>query len=234
MTAGSATITIPANSLPVGIDPFTATYSGDANYISTSVQNGITVTAATQNPAITMTASAVTVAPGSTSNNVSTINITPSGGLIGNVTMTAVITSSPTGAQDLPTLSFGSSNLVPITGTNVGTAYLAITTTAPSTATLTRPVLPGIRWYQGEAALACLLLFGIPARRRRLRTLLGMFAFLLFLTTGLISCGGGGGGGGGGGTGPTNPGTTAGAYVITVTGTQGAITASTTVNLTVQ
>jgi hypothetical protein len=66
-----------------------------------------------------------------------------------------------------------------------------------------------------------------------LRTLLGMFAFLTFLTTGLISCGGGGGGGGGG-TGPTNPGTTPGAYVISVTGTQGAITATTNVTLTVQ
>jgi hypothetical protein len=69
-----------------------------------------------------------------------------------------------------------------------------------------------------------------------LRILLGMFAFLVFLTTGLISCGGGGsgGGGGGGGTGPTNPGTTPGAYVISVTGTQGAVTATTNVTLTVQ
>jgi hypothetical protein len=64
-----------------------------------------------------------------------------------------------------------------------------------------------------------------------------MFAFLMFLTTGLISCGGGGsggGGGGGGGTGPTNPGTTPGTYVITVTGTQGSVTASVYVNLIVQ
>jgi hypothetical protein len=82
--------------------------------------------------------------------------------------------------------------------------------------------------------LACLLLFGIPARRRRWRTLLGMLLFIAFAIGGIISCGGGGGGGGGGTTPPPNPGTTPGAYVITITGTQGAITATTTVNLTVQ
>lgn len=240
MAAGSATITIPANTLPVGNDFVTASYSGDTYYLATSIQKGVSVTTATVNPSFTMTATAVTVTPGATGNNGSVINITPSGGLTGNITLTATLTTSPAGATDLPTLSFGTSSPVNIVGTNVGSADLVITTTAPSSAALTRPARPGIRWYQGGAALACLLLFGIPARRRRWRTLLGVFAFLMLFTGGLISCGGagsggsGGGGGGGGGTTPPNPGTTAGAYVITVTGTQGSITASTLVSLTVQ
>jgi hypothetical protein len=39
------------------------------------------------------------------------------------------------------------------------------------------------------------------------------------LTVPMASCGGGGGGGGGGG--PSNPGTTPGGYILTVTGTAG-------------
>jgi len=48
---------------------------------------------------------------------------------------------------------------------------------------------------------------------------------LLLLGLILVGCGGGG---------TSNPGTTAGTYTITVTGTSGAITASAAVQLTVQ
>ena len=77
------------------------------------------------------------------------------------------------------------------------------------------------------ATLACLLLFEIPARRRRWRTLLGMFALLALLTGGLVSCVGKSKSNNG------NSGTTAGSYTITVTGTFGSTTATTAVNLTV-
>jgi hypothetical protein len=58
-----------------------------------------------------------------------------------------------------------------------------------------------------------------------------MFVLLALLTGGLASCGGGGSGGGGN---KGNPGTTAGSYTITVTGTSGSIMQTTTVTLTVQ
>jgi hypothetical protein len=81
--------------------------------------------------------------------------------------------------------------------------------------------------------LAGILLFGIPARRRSWRTMLGMLVFFVALSGGVLACGGGGSGsGGGGGTG--NPGTTAGTYTVTVTGTSGTTTATGTVALTVQ
>jgi hypothetical protein len=233
LTAGSATITIPANSLAVGSDLLTATHSGDANYLSGTGTELVTVTAPPP-PGLTLAGMAVTLAPGATTANTSTITITPTNGFTGSVALTATLTTSPSGAQDPPTLSFGTTSPVTITGTTAGTATLTITTTPAGTASLARPALPGIRWYQGGAALACLLLFGIPARRRRWRTLLGMLLFTAFAFGGIISCGGGGSGGGGGTTPPPNPGTTPGAYVITVTGTQGTLTASTTVNLTVQ
>jgi hypothetical protein len=76
-----------------------------------------------------------------------------------------------------------------------------------------------------------MLLFGIPLRRRSWQRLLGILVLLLCFGTGAISCGGGGSGGGGGG---GNPGTTPGAYLITVTGVSGSITQSGTISLTVQ
>jgi hypothetical protein len=67
------------------------------------------------------------------------------------------------------------------------------------------------------AVLALLIFFGIPARRRSWRSMLGIMVALVVLGA-LSSCGGGnGGGGGGGGTNPTNPGTTAGTYTFAVT-----------------
>ena len=84
-----------------------------------------------------------------------------------------------------------------------------------------------------ELGIPAVLLFGIPARRRRWLSLLGMAVLLVALTGGVLACGGGGGGGGGC-TPVAYPGTTAGAYAITVTGTSGATTATGTVTLTVQ
>jgi hypothetical protein len=111
---------------------------------------------------------------------------------------------------------------------------LTVYTTAATSASLADPMHRGFPWYtEGGAALACILLIGIPARRRRWRTMLGMAALLVALTGGVLSCGGGGGGGIGSG-GNSNPGTTAGAYTITVTATSGTTTATGTVALTVQ
>jgi hypothetical protein len=91
----------------------------------------------------------------------------------------------------------------------------------------------GLPWYTaGGATLACLLLFGIPARRRGWRTMLGMSVLLAALVGGMTACGGGGG------TGVCSAiavaGTTPGAYTITVTGTSATTTETGTVTLTVQ
>jgi hypothetical protein len=182
---------------------------------------------------ITVSGKAVTVSsPGATTGNTSTISVTPVSGFTGSVALTAAITSSPAGAQDLPTLSFGSTTPVVISGASAGTATLTITSTAATSAVLVHPKLPGVPWYAaGGATLACLLLFGIPARRRRWQTILGMVVLFVALTSGVVACGGGGSRGGGG---TGNPGTTAGAYTVTVTGTSGTIAATGTLTLTVQ
>jgi len=189
-------------------------------------------------PATTFTVAgtSVTVVAGATTGNTSTITVTPVGGFTGSVALTAAVTTSPANAVNPPTFSFGSTSPVSITGASNGTATLTIYTTAASTQQCTSDnrLQHGFPWYAtGGSALACLLLFGIPSRRRRgWLKMLGMMMLLIALAGGVISCGGGGGGQSCNT--PINPGTTAGAYTITVTGTSSSTTATGTVALTVQ
>jgi hypothetical protein len=230
LVSGSATINVPAGSLAAGTDTLTANYTGDSNY------NPSTGTASVSVQSFSLSGTAVSVVPGATSGNTSTITVTPVGGFTGSVTLTASLASSPNGAVNLPTLSFGSTSPVSITSASAATATLTVFTTAPSTngCTAFNRTPRGIPWCAGgSTVLACVLLFGIPARRRRWLSLLGMAVLLVALTGGVLACGGGGGGGGGC-TPVAYPGTTAGAYAITVTGTSGATTATGTVTLTVQ
>jgi len=227
LSGGGANIDIPAGSLAVGTDTLTVSYSGDIYYQLATGTASVTVVA----PSFTITGAAVTVAPGATTGNTSTITVTPSGGFTGNVTLTAAVTSSPAGAEDLPTLSFGSTSPVDVTGTSAGMATLTIGTTAATTA-LNHPTRPGVRWHNtGGIALAfgLLLGIGIPARVRSWRTRLGVLIFGVILTGGFSACSGGGAGSGSG-----NHGTTPGTYTVTVTGTSGSTTATCTVTLTVQ
>ncbi len=235
LSNGVATCSQSASTLAAGTYPITAVYSGDSTYAgSTSSAVNLTVTATVANVSFTVIGSSVTVEPGATTGNTSTITVTPTGGFTGSVTLTAAITSNPSGAQDMPTLSFGATSPVGITGSTAETATLTVTTTAATNSSVVYPERPGVPWYAaGGATLACLLLICAPTRQRRWRTMLGMFVLLVALAGGVISCGGGGGGGctencGG------NSGTTAGTYTITVTGTSETTTETGAVTLTVQ
>jgi uncharacterized repeat protein (TIGR03803 family) len=229
LSSGSATINIPAGSLVVGTDTLTASYSGDSNYAMATGTSSVTVTAAT--PSFTVDGTPVSVSPGSITGNTSAITVTPSGGFTGSVALTATITSSPAGAQDLPTLSFGSTTPVSITSVSTGMATLTISTTAASSAAVAYPVRPGTPWHNTGWALGFALVFfllGIPARGRNCPARL---VFSVILTGSLLACGCSSSSGGAGGTG--NPGTTPGTYTVTVTGTSGSTTATGTVTLTV-
>jgi hypothetical protein len=240
LSSGSAVITVPAGSLAAGTDTLTATYTPDST--SASIYNGATGTGS-----VTVTAPApgfalsnggnITVSPGATTANTSTVTVTPSGGFTGAVALTCAI--APAAANDPATCALAPAS-VTIAGATAGTSTLTLTTTAATTAALTRPKPGSSRWYAaGGASLACVLLFVVPARRRHLRTMLGMIVLFACLAVGIVSCGGGGGGGGGssggggGGGGTSNPGTTAGTYTVTVTGTAGSTTQTTAVTLTV-
>jgi len=224
----------PASSVYNGTITISQTETVQAIAIATGYTESTVASAAyTVNipPGITVSGAAVTVAPGANTANTSAIAVTPSGGFTGSVSLTAALTASPSGAHDLPTFSFGTTSPVSITAAGAATATLTISTTAATNSALKYPRRPGVPWYAtGGSVLACLLLLGIPANRRRGGSFLGLLLLLVALAGGMVSCGGGGGGGGGGG----NPGTTAGTYTITVTGTSGAITQTGTVTLTVQ
>jgi hypothetical protein len=184
-------------------------------------------------PSFTVTATPVTIEPGATTGNTSTITLTPADGFTGSVALTAAVTSSPNGAQNpgnLISFSFGSTSPVSITGAAAGTATLTITTWATGSCAQTYQTPHGFFWYTGGgAALGCLLLFGIPARRRRWRLALAMWVLLAALMGGFLACG----------SSrivdcPTTQGTPTGTYTITVTGTSGATTATGAFTLTVQ
>ncbi len=240
LTIGSVTQTVALNSFGVATYIGTAPTAAGGLTLSAAYQGSTEFSASTSNtlnetvviPTFSITGTSVSVAPGATTGNTSTITLTPSGGFTGSVALTSAITSSPAGAVDLPTLSFSTTTPVNITGTAAATAILTISTVAPTSgcsATLLRQ--SGVPWSTASSTLACLLLFGIPAQRRSWRTMIGMVALLVVLTGGVLACGGGSGSAC---SVNNTPGTTAGAYTITVTGTVGTTTVTGPIVLNVQ
>ena len=218
--AQTATLTVTTTATTT-LGAYAVTVTGTQGTITQTTTVTVNVTAAVVSGFTLMNSGAITVSPGATTGNTSTITITPSGSFTGTVSLTCAVTASPSGATDAPTCS-----LNPASATTTST--LTVATTAATTA-LNQP--RNLFWpTAGGAALALVVFFGIPARKRNWPALLGLL--ILFVSVGALGCGGSSGGGGGGGNG--NPGTTAGAYTVTVTGTSGTITQTTSVTLTVQ
>ncbi len=213
LTSGSASITIPANSLAAGTDTLTVSYSGDSIYTTGSGSASVTVTAsAFALSGITPTA----VSPGSSSSSTITVNSTTN--YSGSVSLACALTTSPTGAVNSPSCSVTGSPITLSSSTTSGTATVNFSTTAAS-------AVPGhiassrsgkSDWTKAGAAtlLAFFVFLGIPARRRAWRAIVGVLVLIAAFGT-LSACGGGSSSGGGGG----STGTTAGTYTFTVTAT---------------
>ena len=192
--------------------------------------------------AFALAATSVSLAPGATTGNTSTITISPTGGFAGAVSLAAQIVSAPAGAKNLPALSFGQTSPVAL-DSSTASAVLTISTTAGSTTTASsarREPGPGesvrgrTNWLaSGSTALACILLIGVP-RRRRWRALFAMVALFFVLAGGMIACSGSLAATGTGSGAAQSAGTTPGIYTITVTGTSGATTATTNMALKVE
>jgi hypothetical protein len=221
-----------------------AVYAGAINVASTETLEAIATAAGHSTSAVAdaaytigtptltfnITGTAVTISPGAKTGNASTISVTPGGGFTGAVALSVAITASPTGAQDMPTFSFGSTSPAEVTGVSAATSTLTVFSTAASSAAATNRARPeGRGYFLSGSALACLLLFLVP-RRRRSMTMLGLAALFAILAGGVVACGSSVHR-----TVVTNiPGTTSGAYTLTVTGTSGAITETGTITLNVQ
>ncbi|MGA8214222.1 MAG: FG-GAP-like repeat-containing protein [Candidatus Sulfotelmatobacter sp.] len=171
----------------------------------------------------------LTVTAGATTGNTGTISVVGTNGFGGVVNLTCSVTRTLTGVSDMPTCSLNPAS-VTISGAAAQTSTLTVNTTAASSAENRNRSL---FWPSASGAtFALVLLFVRPRKQRNWVAPIGLL--LMFVSTGLIACGGGsraGGGGGGGG----NTGTTPGAYTVTVTGRSGSVTATVgTVALKVQ
>jgi len=111
-----------------------------------------------------------------------------------------------------------------ISGTQAVTSTLTINTTASQTSANFSPVAK----LGGGFAFAVLAFFVLPRRRRTWQALLSLLVFVAFVA-GASGCGGANSI-----QTKTIPGTTAGAYTVTVTGASGSLTANTAVVVTVK
>jgi hypothetical protein len=210
LSSGTYTFSIPANSLSAGTDTLTVTYSGDTNYVAGTGTASVTVTPS----AFTVAASTpAAVNPGSPAT--STVTVSTATDYAGKVTLTCALTSSPSGATELPTCSAGTSTITLTSGTSTGTATVTVNSTAATTALMLQRGHKPSGWAaSGGLVLAVFMLFGIPARRRSWQSMLGALVLMIALGA-LAGCGGGNSKHVSSG----NAGTTAGNYTFTVTGT---------------
>lgn len=208
---GAATFSVSPDVLAVGTDTITASYGGDATYATASGTTSVTITQSTYTLAAT-TPAAITRG----SSAASTITWTTTNNFSANVTLSSCTLNSgaPTNsAGDTPTCSVSSAAFA-----QSGSGTATVTTKAATTASLKRPAFPGKGLALGgsSAVLALMVFFGIPARRRGWRAMLGMMVLMLAFGS-FSACGGGGGSSsGGGGGGSSDPGTASGQYKFTV------------------
>lgn len=165
---------------------------------------------------------AVTLVPGAVANV--TVAIVPENGFTGTVNLSCTVIP-PTGAIDVPTCNVPSSETV--SSTSAANATVAISTTASAVAQNAPASSPRSQPSRraGGTILACLgFLIGNFARRGRKS--LQLLLLLMLIAFPLGACGSGGAGGGS--TTPPTGGTSAGNYVVTITGTASGLSAVTT------
>lgn len=162
------------------------------------------------------------ISPGQRST--ATIGAAGVNGFSDSVSLTCSVQPSPSHA---PHCSVSPNSITP--GTE---AAVTITTTAPTTTQRLPSVSPSGIFYALWLQVAGLPLIGISFRSRpHKRAKVSRFVFCILVVVGLVfqsACGGGGSPGGGGG------GTPPGTYTITIKGTSGSLSRSTTVTLKVQ
>jgi hypothetical protein len=202
---------------------YTATVTGTWGTLIVTATDAITVSGQTPTLGFALSGTPISIAsPGTT--GTSTITVTPGGGWTGSVALTCAVTSAPSGSVNAPTCAVTAP--AAIAGTQPVTATLTVNTAAGSTAALHKPS-QRIFTVGGGAALAVLLFFCVPLRRRKWSTWFGLLVFsaIAALSIGCV------------GNLPINSssgGTSPGSYIVTVTGTSGSTTATAAVSLTVE
>jgi len=225
---GTQVLTLQATtSAVVTTAPVTVTITGTSGALSAMTTISLSITAQPSFTPGSGGTTSISISPGATTGNTGTISVVGTNGFAGTVNLTCKVTTSMTNVSDMPSCSLNPPS-VTLSGTAAQTSTLTVTTTAASSAQNSTKKL---FWPTSGTTLALVMLLVVPRKRRSWLAMMGIV--LLFALVGAVGCGGGGRGGGGGG-GGGNPGTTAGTYTITVTGTSGSVTATVgTVTITV-
>ncbi len=135
-------ISIPATTagLVNGSNTITAIYAGNTNYVTSSGSATVAITGGGSGGSFSLSGPPISIAPGATTGNTSTISLTPAAaGFTGTVSLTCAITASPSGATNLPTCTMNPAS-VALSGTTAGSSTLAVTTistTTPGSYTIT-------------------------------------------------------------------------------------------------
>jgi hypothetical protein len=216
---------------------FVVTYSGDRNYAGsgTTIRLGKSGAAGIDSgtPSIFLSSGGnLTLHAGATSDNTTSITVTPYGGFTGQVRLGCTVAASSSTASALPSCSIPPG--VTLAESAATVSLSVVTTTGPANAQLHGPGSPPFLFSGAGAAFALLLFFGVPARKRAWGALLGVLAAAILVST--MGCGVIAGTKPVQSTNTTNSGTAPGGYIITVTGTDaasGTITASTSLTVTV-
>ena len=228
--AGTQTLTLTAStSTAVTSNALTVTVTGTSGALTATTIIDLSITAEPGFASGSGETTSLTVHPGSTTGNTGAISVAGTNGFSGIVDLTCKVTTTLNGVRDMPTCSLTPTS-VTISGAAAQTATLTVNTT-PASSAENQKRSPSWALASGTIFALGLLFVRLPKRKDRV-SMIGQL--VLFVSTGLIGCGGGtteGAGGGGGG----NSGTTPGAYTITITGTSGSVSATVgTVVLTVQ
>jgi hypothetical protein len=212
---GSANGMKPMVTCPLGNDAETLTVSNGSattGLPTSTVQITVSDFTNTASPA------SATISPGQAASYTVTI-----GSKFGAFTNPVSLTCS--GVPSLSSCTLSQTNVTP--GATSATSMLTITTTAPSLIPpLFEPRIPNwpVLWFGVILALAGVVFLARNSGRKRIFAAVSC-ALLGCLVLPILSCGGGG---------PRNPGTPAGTYTVTVSGTSNQLQHSATVALTVQ
>jgi sugar lactone lactonase YvrE len=182
-SGGAFQASLATTALPVGTDLVTATYSGDANYVTSSTSGTVIVVSV---PTLITTASGTTISSGSTNNTV-TFSATSYGGWNGIVGFSCLASSLPPNARCI--WSPGQVEVIPstpLTSTVIPTSTLTVTIDQPPQTTTAGKMI----WWLG--GVTGLLLFF--ARRRMTRGAWGTATMLIAVlllgisASGLVAC----------------------------------------------
>lgn len=208
---GTATLTngvaaLQTSFAAAGSYTVTATYKGDQNN-SASTSSGVTIVIAAPDFTIAATPASGSITPGQTATF--TFTVTPVGGYAGTLKFSCGTLPSQAAC------SFTPASVTPSGGSPVSSTLTVTTAAATARLNPDRPFGPSIPWLPADGlALAGVMgLVFAPGKMRRWSRQLRLLSFALLLgSLSLVIQGCGGGGN----SSPSNPGTPAGSYTISV------------------